>query len=216
MMPAGQSKVLTIPAAIRRPFLIASTEAFIGWAGFALFIALVPAFLARALDLHNLLTGAAVITGIQIGSVSASLAGQRLPARTAIVTAMAALGTGVWLLLLAVALHAPILVGVATLIAGGGGGLAYLAGLNIIGRISPPDHRAETLSAFLVACYLGFSVPALAVGIAATWFGLFASFIGAAIVLGTIALTIVTLTSERNLQVTAEPALSTAGHWPIH
>jgi predicted MFS family arabinose efflux permease len=201
--PTTMSAVLTVPAAIRRPFFIASTQAFIGWATFAIFVGLVPSFLARSLDLHNLLIGASVITGIQVGSVAASLASQRLPSRTLIVTAMLALGAGLWLLLVGVALHAYAIVAVATLVAGAGAGLSYLAGLNIIGRISPPDHRAETLSAFLVSCYLGASIPALAVGFAANSYGLFASFIGAAILLGVIAVAIMFLTTDRNLQVTA-------------
>jgi MFS family permease len=206
LQPAAISAVLTVPRAIRRPFIIASVESFIGWATFAIFVALVPAFLSRALGLHSLLVGAVVVTAIQIGSVSASLAGQRLSSRTAIITAMLALGTGLWLLLIGVALHAEALIALASLIAGAGGGLSYLAGLNIIGRISPPDHRAETLSAFLVAGYLGYSIPALGVGIAATRYGLNASFIGAAIVLGVIAISVSIFTTDRNLRVAVSPA----------
>lgn len=202
--PLGHSAIVTIPPSIRRPFLLASVQAFIGWATFAIFIGLVPSYLARSLALHNLLIGALVIAGIQAGSVTASLAGQRLPNRTLIIAAMLALGAGLWLLLVAVAFHAYALVALATLVAGAGGGLSYLAGLNIIGKIAPPEHRAETLSAFLVACYLGFSVPALAVGIASSWFGLFAAFIGAAILLGIIAVAIIALTTDRNLQAAAE------------
>jgi hypothetical protein len=41
----------------------------------------------------------------------------------------------------------------------------------------------------------------LLLGIAANQFGLFAAFIGAAVVLGAIAVTIIALTSERNLRV---------------
>jgi MFS family permease len=151
--------------------------------------------------LHNLLVGAFAITGIQVGSVTGSLAAQHLPNRPAIVTAMLTLGAGMWLLLFGVGLHVYVLVAVATLVTGAGGGLSYLAGLNIVNAISPPEHRAEMLSAFLVACYLGFSVPALLLGIAANQFGLFAAFIGAAVVLGAIAVTIIALTSERNLRV---------------
>jgi MFS family permease len=206
LQPAAISAVLTVPRAIRRPFIIASVESFIGWATFAIFVALVPAFLSRALGLHSLLVGAVVVTAIQIGSVSASLAGQRLSSRTAIIAAMLALGTGLWLLLIGVALHAEALIALASLIAGAGGGLSYLAGLNIIGRISPPDHRAETLSAFLVAGYLGYSIPALGVGIAATRYGLNASFIGAAIVLGVIAISVSIFTTDRNLRVAVSPA----------
>jgi MFS family permease len=177
--PTTNSAVLTVPPPIRRPFFVASAQAFIGWSTLAIFVALVPSFLARSLDAHNLLVGAAVISGLQVGSVVATLTGHRLPSRIAIVAALVALGAGLWLLIVGVAAHAYLLIAVAVLVAGAGGGLAYTVGLNIIGAISPPDHRAETLSAFLVACYLGFSVPALGVGIAANWFGLSASFFGA-------------------------------------
>jgi hypothetical protein len=104
-----------------------------------------------------------------------------------------------WILILGVALHAFVLVALATLIAGGGGGVSYLAGLNIVNTVSPPDQRAGTLSLFLVACYLGFSIPALAVGTAATNLGLFAAFVAGAVVLGAIALTVMFYTTERNL-----------------
>jgi MFS family permease len=196
---ADHSPIPQIPRAIRRPFFIASVESFIGWSTFAIFVALVPSFLARALDMHNLLVGATVITLIQVGGVTGSLVGARLHARTAIITAMLLLGAGLWLLLAGVALRAEVLIAIASVIAGAGGGLSYLAGLNIVGAISPPEHRAETMSAFLVACYLGYSIPALGVGIAATKYGLNAAFIGAAIVLGAIAVSICALSTDRNL-----------------
>jgi MFS family permease len=154
----------------------------------------------EALNLHTLLTGAVVVTAIQIGSITASIAGQKLPERTAIVTALVVLGLGVWMLIVAVPLHLYLLVGLSALIVGTGGGLSYMVGLNIVGRIAPPDRRAETLSAYLVVCYTGYSVPSLAVGIAATWFGLFASFFGAAVLLGMIAVALLVLTTEKNLQ----------------
>ncbi len=190
-----------LPPSIRRQFILASAQSFVGWAGFALFIALVPAFLAQALDLHNLLVGAFVITGVQIGSSAGSLYGARFSNRAAILVAMSALGFGVWLLIIGVQLHLYVAVGIATLIVGAGGGISYLAGLNIVNGIAPPEHRAETLSAFLVACYLGFSLPALGVGIAANVYGLFAAFAGAAIVLGAIAATIMAFTTDRNVRV---------------
>jgi MFS family permease len=201
--PTANSAILTIPASIRRPFFVASAQAFIGWSTLAIFVALVPSFLAASLQLHNLLVGAFVIAGIQVGSVAASLTGHRFPNRVAIIAALFALGGGLWLLLVAVALHAYVLIAIAALVTGAGGGLSYMAGLNIIGAISPPEHRAETLSAFLVACYLGFSIPALGVGFAATWFGLSAAFFGAAVLLGAIAVAIMTFTTERNLQTAA-------------
>jgi MFS family permease len=198
--PSAHSLLPTIPAAIRRPFFVASAQAFIGWGSFAIFLGLVPAFLAKTLDLHNLLVGAFVITGIQIGSVTASLLARRLTDRSAIIAGMVTLGAGMWILLLGVGLHAYVFVIIATLVTGAGGGLSYLTGLNIVGAISPPEHRAEMLSAFLVACYLGFGIPALALGFAANYVGLFSAFMGTAIVLGIVAVAIIVSASERNLR----------------
>jgi predicted MFS family arabinose efflux permease len=202
--PAAMSALPSIPPAIRRPFAVASAQAFIGWSTFAIFIGLAPSFLATSLNLHNLLVGAFVIAGLQIGSVAASLGGRGLSNRVAIVGSLVALGAGLWLLLLAVSLHAYALIGVAVLIAGAGGGLSYMAGLNIVVAISPADRRAETLSAFQVACYVGFSVPALAVGIASRAYGLFPAFFAADVVLCAIAAAVIAFTTDRNLQ-TATP-----------
>ena len=107
-----------------------------------------------------------------------------------------------WILLFAAPHHVYALLVVAIFVAGFGNGLSYLAGLNIINAIAPPDHRAETLSAFLVVCYVGFSIPALGVGIAADYVGLYAAIIGGAIALGIIAVVTIFLTTERNLQTT--------------
>jgi predicted MFS family arabinose efflux permease len=202
--PLGTMPV--IARAIRRPFFIASAQAFIGWATFAIFIALVPSFLARSLDIHNLMVGALLVGGIQTGSAGASLLGQRLPNRTAILAAMLTLSGGTWMLLAAVALHAYALIALSSLVAGSGGGLSYLAGLNIVGTIAPAEHRAGTLSAFLIACYLGFSIPALGVGIAADRIGLFTALVGAAIVLGAIGAAILVVATDRNLEAACPSA----------
>ncbi|MGD1067224.1 MAG: MFS transporter, partial [Vulcanimicrobiaceae bacterium] len=68
----------------------------------------------------------------------------------------------------------------------------------------PPEHRAEVLSAYFVAGYLGFSLPALIVGIAANSVGLYAAITGAAIVLGMIAIAAMLVTRDGNLR--ASPA----------
>jgi MFS family permease len=90
----------------------------------------------------------------------------------------------------------------AIFIAGYGNGLSYLAGLNIVNNIAPPEHRAETLSAFLVVCYLGFSLPALGVGIVADQVGLYRAMVAGAIALGVIAVVMILVTTDRNLRTT--------------
>ena len=200
LAPAAHHGLPSIDPAIRRPFFLASTESFIGWAALAIFVSLLPSFLIQSLSLHNLMVGAFIVTGLQIGMLSASLIARGLANRPAIITAMLALGGGIWILLVAVPYHAYPLIALATVIVGIGNGLAYLAGLNIVNAIAPPDRRAETISAFLVAGYLGFSIPALGVGIAATYVGLYAAITGAAVILGVVAVATMLSTTDRNLK----------------
>lgn len=199
---AAHTNFPTIPRAIRRPFLVASGESFIGWATLAIFVSVLPSFLAQGLGVHNLLLGSLIVVDMQFGMLIASLTGRGLSNRVAIIAAMLALGVGFWILLLSEPRHVYVLIAVAIFIAGFGNGLSYLAGLNIVNTIAPPEHRAETLSAFLVVCYTGFSLPALAVGIAADYVGLYAAIAGGAIALGVLAVASILTTTERNLKTT--------------
>jgi MFS family permease len=193
-----------IPPAIRRPFFVASAQSFIGWAVISIFASLVPSFLEAALGVHNLLIGSCVILCVQIGTLAAVAVGSRLNNRAAIIAAMLALGAGVWTLLLGAPDHVYVLLALACAIAGLGNGLGYLAGLNIVNAIAPPEHRAETLSALFVASYLGFSIPALTVGIAANHVGLYTAIVGFALVLGAFAVATMLAATQHNLE--AAPA----------
>ena len=166
----------------------------------SIFASLVPSFLQAALGVHNLVLGSFVILCVQFGQLLAAAIGSRLSNRIAIVAAMLALGAGVWILLLAVPQHIYALVAFACAIAGLGNGLGYLAGLNIVNAIAPPEHRAETLSALFVASYLGFSIPALTVGIAANRVGLYAAIVGFALALGVFAVATMLAATPRNLE----------------
>ncbi len=193
-----------IPRTILRPMLLASAQSFIGWAVVSLFASLVPSFVESALNVRNLLIGSFVILCVQIGTVLAAGIGTRLSNRTAIIVAMLALGAGVWTLLLGVHDHSYFLLAPACIIAGLGNGFSYLAGLNIVNAIAPPEHRAETLSVLFVASYLGFSLPALAVGIAANRVGLYTAIVGFALALGVFALATMLAATQHNLE--AAPA----------
>ncbi|HTW84535.1 MAG TPA: MFS transporter [Candidatus Sulfotelmatobacter sp.] len=204
LQPAAHHGLPAIDPTIRRPFFLVSTVAFVGWSALAIFASLVPTFLIKSLDLHSLLVGAFVVTGTQTGSFCAQFVGRAVSNRAALLLALVALGVGIWMLLLGVPTHLYVLVASATLVVGLGNGLGYLAGLNVVNAIAPAAHRAEVISAYFVAGYLGFSIPALLVGIAANVVGLYASITGAAVVLGLIAIVAMVVTQDRNLQ--AAPA----------
>jgi len=199
LAPAAHHGLPSIRPAIRLPFFLAAMQAFIGWATVSIFVSLLPTFLGQALDLRNLLAGTAIVILVQVGMVSASLIGRNLRNRVAIVVAMLALGGGVWLLLFAVPQHLYALIALATLIVGIGNGLSYLAALNIVNAIAPPEHRAELLAALLAATNTGFALPAFGVGLVANYVGLYLSITGAAILLGVVAVVVMLATTERNI-----------------
>lgn len=197
---AAHENFPTVPRAIRRPFFVGSAASFMGWAGVGIFASLVPSFLARSLNDRNLLIGGLVVLGMQLGTLTSPFAGRSLPNRIRIIAGLIALGAGFWALLLGVHFREYAMLGVAVYLVGIGSGWSYLAGLNVVNRIASPEHRAELLSLFFVASYLGFSIPALSVGIVANRIGLYGAIVACAISLGPIAIALMWLTTNRNLQ----------------
>jgi MFS family permease len=196
-----------IDPAIRRPLFVVSVASFITWGTFAIFVSLLPTYLIRSLNVHNLLVGAFVVVALQIGMVAAPFLGRALTNRAGIIVGMAALGGGMWMLLIAVPYHAYTMMVAATLMVGFGGGSSNLAALNVVNAIAPPEHRAEVTSAYFVACYLGFSVPAIGVGLAANYVGLYVAIISVAMLLTTVAVITISLTTDRNLKTKPLPAI---------
>ena len=43
--------------------------------------------------------------------------------------------------------------------------LGYRGSLQVVNRIAPDDRRAEVVSGFLLACFVGDSVPVVGVGV---------------------------------------------------
>jgi hypothetical protein len=80
-------------------------------------------------------------------------------------SALALLPPGLWLLIVAqIAQSMPILLAAAAL-SGVSGGLGYRGSLEVVNRISPSDRRSEVVSSYLVAVYAGNSVPVIGIGL---------------------------------------------------
>jgi putative Mn2+ efflux pump MntP len=75
----------------------------------------------------------------------------------------------------------------AAIIAGLGQGLCMRAGLGAVNSRAPAERRAGVASTFFIVMYLGISVPAIGVGLAATRLGLQTAGIAAAIAVAAIA-----------------------------
>ena len=60
----------------------------------------------------------------------------------------------------------------ATLLAGSGGGMAFVGSLALVNELAPPERRAEVLAAYNLVGYLALSVPIVAVGVLTSAIGL--------------------------------------------
>jgi hypothetical protein len=84
------------------------------------------------------------------------------------------------------------------MIAGGGQGLSFRAGLTGLTASSPPERRAEVASSFFVVAYVAISVPVIGEGLLAQLSGLrSAGLVFAAVVAALSATALVLLARQR-------------------
>ena len=179
-------------ATVVRALVFALPITFVGWSGVSLFLAMVPAFIASALGAADPFVGAAVIAAVQIFSITGTFAVRRVAVEAAgvggpiaVVAGLVALvagtmiaGTAGWLL-----------IGLATVLVGAGGGAAFAAGVAATMRVCR-GQRARLFARLYVAAYLGFAVPSWVVGAVAVR----SSFaIGFVVVIATLAAIVVAL-----------------------
>ena len=139
---------------------------FVSWAGLSLFLSLVPSYLAATLHAENPLIGAVALVSAQVTSLIVTLRlGKIAPERGGIIAAIATV-LGLALLVAGTSANAWVLIILATLLVGAGGGVASALSFGIATRAGR-GQRARVFSKMYIAAYLGYSVPALALGIIA-------------------------------------------------
>ena len=166
----------SVPASVRRAFLLAALAVISSWSIGGLFFSLGPQLSAGLFDsTDHLVTALGVFLLAGAGSL-AQLAFGRARPWVGAVTGSIALATGMLLIVGAVALESPALFIVGSLVGGAGFGVAFLGALRALSIVIPPDHRAAVMSAFYVVAYLSISVPAILAGLLITPLGLDTTF----------------------------------------
>jgi hypothetical protein len=154
------------PEAVNAALRFALPVAFVAWAGLSLFLSLVPSYLATALHATNPAVGAGAVFAAQFASLIVTFSLRNIsPERGGIYGAIAGV-TGIALLVIGTTINSWGLVMLATLLAGGGSGMASAASYGIAGRIGR-GHRAKVFARWYVAAYAGYSLPVLAIGLIA-------------------------------------------------
>jgi MFS family permease len=166
----------SVPAVVRRPFLIAGLAVLSSWSIGGLFFSLGPQLGAHLFNSTNV-----IVSGIGIVALAGSAAlSQLLLGRTAPWIGASAgsvgLAAGTLLIVTAAALDSSVLFLAGSILGGTGFGIAFLGGLRALVVAIPPEHRASVMSAFYVVAYASLSVPAVLAGLVVTHLGLQTTF----------------------------------------
>ena len=176
-----------LPPEVRSVFIRSATAGFAGFAVLGLFAAVAPSFVLDLLhEPSHAVSGAVVFTLFAASALGQVTLAERLGHR-ALAAGCGALITGMGLLVAGLAATSLIPVIAAAVVAGLGQGLCMRAGLGAVNSRSPAERRAGAASTFFIVMYIGISVPAIGVGLAATRLGLRTAGIAAGIAVAAIA-----------------------------
>jgi hypothetical protein len=163
---------IAVPSRARRAFAGAVPTMVATWALGGLILSVGGSLLGSVFGQAN-----HAVVGVVLGLFAASGAGAAVLARdlspapmTRIGTSALAVGTG--LFIVALASSSLTVFVIASVVAGGGFGAAFLGALRSVTKLAEPHERAALLSAVYVVSYLAFSVPALVAGLLITHNGL--------------------------------------------
>jgi MFS family permease len=167
-----------------RTFIIGAASGMIAFAVFGLFSAVGAIVTSQVLGLHSPLISAASPFAVFASSAILQLALGARPLRFVIMLGSVLLGIG--LVLTTVTLFMPSLwmFLVAAVLAGGGGGLLFKAGLTITVMSAVQRSRAGVLALYFAIVYLGMGIPAVLFSILVAGVGLPVAMIGFSVVFG--------------------------------
>jgi MFS family permease len=162
---------LGVPSGSRASFIQAGTAGFAGFAVLGFFTAVCAATL-ELLGHHNPLLTGVVVFVVFAASAVGQTASTRVVTKTALLRGTAALIVGSGLLGVAIGDKSLPLLIVGGVIAGAAQGLSFRSALGAVTSAAPPQHRAQVSSSFFAVCYVGISLPVVAIGAASNAYGL--------------------------------------------
>ncbi len=152
------------PRARRRQFWLASMVAFSAFGMFSLYSSLAPSFMQEIVPWHG-----PAVSGLSIAMILFLSSGFQFVVRNWR-TKHVALASGCALVLCNLLLMATTLTSstplfaVAVLVTAFGHGLANVAGMGVLSKLTTPEKRGGLLSSYLIVGYLGTIVPILGMG----------------------------------------------------
>ena len=161
-----------VPVALRGVVTAAALAVTTGFAVGAVLLSVGAQIAQDLIHTDNALVSGAILAIASVVIGVTALAARRIPARTAVAIGGVLAAVGVGLLALSASTASVATFIITTVVSGIAYGLLFLGGLGLVNKNAPAHHRAGTLSAVYLVAYLMQGVTAVAVGVAATSWGL--------------------------------------------
>jgi MFS family permease len=162
---------LGVPRDRLRSFAAPAVTGFVTFALGGLYFALIPSIVIRDLHQRNVAVGGLVVCELAVVATAGLLLGRRLTPATAMAGGLLCLLPAVALVVAAQAAQSMGLLLLAAALGGGAMALGYRGSLEVVNEIAPDDRRAEVVSSYFIACFVGNSVPVIGIGVLSTLTG---------------------------------------------
>jgi hypothetical protein len=162
---------LAVPSAIRATFAQAGAAGFAGFAVLGFFTAVSAATLAL-LGHHDPLVTGVVVFVVFAASAAGQAVSLLLRTRPALLGGTGTLVFGTATIGAAIGLKSLTLLVAGGMIAGAAQGLSFRSALGAVTAAAPADRRGQVASSFFAVCYVGISIPVVAIGAATDAYGL--------------------------------------------
>jgi MFS family permease len=157
-----------VPRDRLRSFTAPAVTGFVTFALGGLYFALIPGIVIRDLHETNVAVGGLVVCELAVVATAGILLGRRLTPATAMVGGLLCLLPAVALVVAAQAAQSMGLLLLASALGGAAMALGYRGSLEVVNEIAPDDRRAEVVSSYFIACFVGNSVPVIGIGVLST------------------------------------------------
>jgi MFS family permease len=158
----GRTSV-ALPRSIRARFIAPAVTAFTVFSLYGFYFSLAPGVLIESLHQPNRAVGGAVIFELGLVAAATIVVTRRLASRTCMLLALALLLPSLALLVTAQAQGSLTLLLFGTALSGISGALGYRGSLQVVNQIAPADQRAGVSSLYFIVCFVGNSLPVIAV-----------------------------------------------------
>jgi MFS family permease len=179
---------LGIPEQGRGQFIAAAMAAFAAFALLGLFSSVIPGFMGQGLHETSHAIQGAVVFGVFALAAAAQVAVFRFNSRRVVLAGLGLFLVALVLVVVGMGQAALGLFLAGTSLSGVALGAVFLGSLTTVNRLAPPQQRAQVVSTFFVAAYLGLIIPVVGVGVLTVFIGIFWAVFTMAIILAAMCL----------------------------